>query len=84
MNKRNSLRDFILETKDTSASEISHNVQKQDAMGQREIPIKKLIYVNNRSVVPPVCYAAKRNPWFAQNIHATNFFCSIELIYLIC
>ena len=35
-------------------------------------------------VVPPVCYAAKRNPWFAQNIHATNFFCSIELICLIC
>ncbi|MDE5085307.1 MAG: hypothetical protein O4859_30545, partial [Trichodesmium sp. St18_bin1] len=24
------------------------------------------------------------NPWFAQNIHATNFFCSIELICLIC
>ena len=35
-------------------------------------------------VVPPVCYAAKRNPWLAQNIHATNFFCSIELICLIC
>ena len=35
-------------------------------------------------VVPPVCYAAKRNPWFAQNIHATNFLCSIELICLIC
>ncbi|MDE5108416.1 MAG: hypothetical protein O4808_15620, partial [Trichodesmium sp. St17_bin3_1_1] len=24
------------------------------------------------------------NPWFAQNIHATNFLCSIELICLIC
>jgi hypothetical protein len=36
------------------------------------------------SVVSPVCYAAKRNPWFAQNIHATNFLCSIELICLIC
>ncbi|MCL2939315.1 MAG: hypothetical protein MGU50_23695 [Trichodesmium sp. MAG_R02] len=35
-------------------------------------------------VFPPVCYAAKRNPWFAQNIHATNFLCSIELICLIC
>ena len=35
-------------------------------------------------VVPPVCSAAKRNPWFAQNIHATNFLCSIELICLIC
>ena len=35
-------------------------------------------------VVPPVCYAAKRNPWLAQNIHATNFLCSIELICLIC
>ena len=35
-------------------------------------------------VVPPVCYAAKRNPWFAKNIHATNFLCSIELICLIC
>ena len=46
--------------------------------------LKKIIYANNRSVVPPVCYAAKRNPWFGQNIHATNFFCSIELICLIC
>ena len=46
--------------------------------------LKKIIYPNNRSVVPPVCYAAKRNPWFAQNIHATNFLCSIELICLIC
>ncbi|MDE5085326.1 MAG: hypothetical protein O4859_30665 [Trichodesmium sp. St18_bin1] len=35
-------------------------------------------------VVPPVCSAAKRNPWLAQNIHATNFLCSIELIRLIC
>ncbi|MDE5119393.1 MAG: hypothetical protein O4965_04220 [Trichodesmium sp. St19_bin1] len=34
-------------------------------------------------VVPPVCSAAKRNPWFAQNIHTTNFFRSIELICLI-
>ncbi|MDE5110730.1 MAG: hypothetical protein O4753_05475 [Trichodesmium sp. St7_bin2_1] len=44
----------------------------------------KIINANNESVFPPVCSAAKRNPWFAQNIHATNFFCSIELIYLIC
>jgi hypothetical protein len=41
-------------------------------------------YAGNRNVVPPVCYAAKRNPWLAQNIHATNFLCSIELICLIC
>ena len=46
--------------------------------------LKGIIYANNKSIVPPVCYAAKRNPWFAQNIHATNFFCSIELICLIC
>ena len=35
-------------------------------------------------MLSPVCYAAKRNPWLAQNIHATNFLCSIELICLIC
>ena len=35
-------------------------------------------------VLPPVCSAANRNPWFAQNTHATNFLCSIELICLIC
>ncbi|MDE5080787.1 MAG: hypothetical protein O4859_05415 [Trichodesmium sp. St18_bin1] len=35
-------------------------------------------------VLPPVCSAANRNPWFAQNIHATNFLRSIELICLIC
>ena len=35
-------------------------------------------------VVPPVCSAAKRNPWLAQNTHATDFLCSIELICLIC
>ena len=46
--------------------------------------LEKIIYANNRNVFPPVCYAAKRNPWLAQNIHATNFFCSIELICLIC
>ena len=46
--------------------------------------LRKLIDGNNRGVVPPVCYAAKRNHWFAQNIHATNFLCSIELICLIC
>ena len=43
MNKRNSLRDFIFETKDTSVSEISHDVQKQDLMGQREIPIAEIV-----------------------------------------
>ena len=43
MNKRNSLRDFIFETKDTSVSQISHDVQKQDLMGQREIPIAKIV-----------------------------------------
>ncbi|MCL2931945.1 MAG: ParB/RepB/Spo0J family partition protein [Trichodesmium sp. MAG_R03] len=43
MNKRNSLRDFIFETKDTSASKISHDVQKQDLMGQREIPIAEIV-----------------------------------------
>ncbi|MCL2938088.1 MAG: hypothetical protein MGU50_16760 [Trichodesmium sp. MAG_R02] len=26
----------------------------------------------------------ERNPWLAQNIHATDFLCSIELICLIC
>ncbi|MDE5115781.1 MAG: hypothetical protein O4860_00440, partial [Trichodesmium sp. St2_bin2_1] len=46
--------------------------------------LRKLIYGSNRSVVPPVCYAAKRNPWLAQNTHATDFLCSIELICLIC
>ena len=35
-------------------------------------------------VAPPVCYAAKRNPWLAQNTHATDFLCSIVLICLIC
>ncbi|MDE5082406.1 MAG: hypothetical protein O4859_14525 [Trichodesmium sp. St18_bin1] len=40
--------------------------------------VRKLIDAINRSVVPPVCSAAKRNPWFAQNTHATNFLCSIE------
>ena len=43
MNKRNSLRDFIFEKKDTSTSEISHDVQKQDLMGQREIPIAEIV-----------------------------------------
>ena len=43
MNKRNSLRDFIFEKKDTSTSEISHDVQKQDLMGQREIPITEIV-----------------------------------------
>ena len=43
MNKRNSLRDFIFEKKDTSVSEISHDVQKQDLMGQREIPIAEIV-----------------------------------------
>ena len=43
MNKRNSLRDFIFETKDTSVSQISHDVQKQDLMGQREIPITEIV-----------------------------------------
>ena len=46
--------------------------------------LRKLIDANNRSIVPLVCSAAKRNPWFVQNIHATNFLCSIELICLIC
>ena len=46
--------------------------------------LRKLIDADNRSVVPPVCSAAKRNPWFAQNIHGTNFLCFIELICLIC
>ena len=46
-----------------------------------EITVENLDHI---IVVPPVCYAAKRNPWFAQNIHATNFLCSIELICLIC
>ena len=35
-------------------------------------------------VAPPVCYAAKRNPWLDQNTHATDFLCSIVLICLIC
>ncbi|MDE5108283.1 MAG: hypothetical protein O4808_14870, partial [Trichodesmium sp. St17_bin3_1_1] len=46
--------------------------------------LRKLIDAINRSVVPPVCSAANRNPWFVQNTHATNFLCSIELICLIC
>ncbi|MDE5119375.1 MAG: hypothetical protein O4965_04100, partial [Trichodesmium sp. St19_bin1] len=46
--------------------------------------LRKLIDAFNRSVVPPVCSAANRNPWLAQNTHATNFLCSIELICLIC
>ena len=46
--------------------------------------LRKLIDAINRSVSPPVCSAAKRNPWLAQNIHATNFLCSIELICSIC
>ena len=46
--------------------------------------LRKLIDAFNRSVVPPACSAANRNPWLAQNSHATNFLCSIELICLIC
>ncbi|MDE5088949.1 MAG: hypothetical protein O4805_18200, partial [Trichodesmium sp. St16_bin2-tuft] len=46
--------------------------------------LRKLIDAINRSVVPPACYAANRNPWFAKNTHATDFLCSIELICLIC
>jgi len=46
--------------------------------------LRKLIDAINRSVVAPVFSAAKRNPWFAKNTHATDFLCSIELIYLIC
>ena len=43
MTKRNSLRNFIFDTKDTSASEISHDVHKQNSMGQREIPIEEIV-----------------------------------------
>ena len=46
--------------------------------------LRKLIDVINRSVVPQLFSAANRNPWFAKNTHATDFFCSIELICLIC
>ena len=42
--------------------------------------LRKLIDAINRSAVPPVCSAAKRNPWFAKNTHATDFLCSVELI----
>ena len=63
-----------------SAASILSNVKKQ-------IKLDSIMVCDsafNRSIVPPVCSAAKRNPWFAQNIHATNFLCSIELICLIC
>jgi hypothetical protein len=53
------------------------------AVSNRKEP-RKLIYANNRTVVPPVCSAAKRNPWLAKNTHTTNFLCSIELICSIC
>ena len=36
--------------------------------------LRKLISAINRSVVPSVSSAAKRNPWFANNTHATYFF----------
>ena len=43
MTDRNPLRNFIFDKKYTSASEISHDVQKQDLMGQREIPIAEIV-----------------------------------------
>ena len=46
--------------------------------------LRELIYPINRSVVAQLFSAAKRLPWFANNTHATDFLCSIELIYLIC
>ncbi|MDT9339719.1 hypothetical protein VV11_009720 [Trichodesmium erythraeum 21-75] len=36
--------------------------------------LRKLIDAINWSLVPPVSSAAKRNPWFANNTHATDFF----------
>ena len=41
-------------------------------------------FLLSRTAILLLLYAAKRNPWLAQNIHATNFLCSIELICLIC
>ena len=43
MTDRNSLRNFIFDKKYTSASEISHDVQKPDSMGQREISIAEIV-----------------------------------------
>ncbi|MCL2928336.1 MAG: hypothetical protein MGG37_10140 [Trichodesmium sp. MAG_R01] len=37
--------------------------------------LRKLIDTINGHVVPPVSSATKRNPWFANNTHATDFFC---------
>ena len=36
--------------------------------------LRKLIDAINRSVVPQLFSAANRNPWFAKNTHATDFF----------
>ena len=36
--------------------------------------LRKLIDAINRSVVAQLFSAAKRNPWFAKNTHATDFF----------
>ena len=36
--------------------------------------LKKIIDAIKRSVVPQLFSAANRNPWFAKNTHATDFF----------
>ena len=36
--------------------------------------LRKLIDAINRSVVAQLFSTAKRNPWFANNTHATDFF----------
>ncbi|MCL2923779.1 MAG: hypothetical protein MGF17_03885 [Trichodesmium sp. MAG_R04] len=46
--------------------------------------LEKLIDANNRSVVPPVCSAANRNPGLPKILMPLIFLCSIELICLIC
>lgn len=43
MTKRNSLRNFIFDTKDTSGAETSHDAHEQELMGPREIPITEIV-----------------------------------------